>query len=167
MRMKINLNRKIQNLHLKVKSIIMAKNPSSINQQKKTKKPDYIRTVGRRKTSVARIRLFEGSGEDMVNNRPSAEYFPGITNQTTLSTPFRTINKLNKFYFTVKVEGGGVNSQVTAVADGIARALVKLDEANKPALKIKGLLTRDPRMKERRKPGYAQSARARKQSPKR
>ena len=82
-------------------------------------------------------------------------------------SPFKTVNKLNKFYITVKVEGGGIVSQSAAIAHGLSRALVKMDETFKPELKIKGLLTRDPRMKERRKPGYAQKARARKQSPKR
>ncbi len=131
------------------------------------KKVDYISTVGRRKTSVARVRLFSGIGDNLINGLSVAQYFPGATKERTFLSPFQTIDAIGKFHVTVLVEGGGHQSQVQAVAHGISRALVKFDENSKSPLRNKGLLTRDPRMRERRKAGYAQSARARKQSPKR
>ncbi len=135
--------------------------------KRKEKKPAFIRAVGRRKTSVARVRLYEGQGDNLINDLSVTDYFPGAVNQTTFLAPLKSVNAVGKFYVTVKVVGGGIRSQVQAVSHGIARALVKYDESLRANLKSKGLLTRDSRMKERRKAGYAQSARARKQSPKR
>lgn len=133
-----------------------------------TKKQNvYTQAVGRRKTSAARVRLYEGAGDSMVNDKPAKEYFPGLMNEAFYMEPFKTTTTVSKFYFTAKVVGGGIYSQVAAVSHGLARALVKKNHDFKDALKKRGLLTRDPRMKERRKAGLAHAARARKSSPKR
>jgi small subunit ribosomal protein S9 len=134
---------------------------------KKTKKANFIRTIGRRKTSSARVRLHKGKGENLVNDLPIAQYFPGKIYQALYQKPFKVTQLKDKVYVTVIVEGGGKNSQLEAVTHGIARALEKFQPDIRPALKKTGLLTRDPRVKERRKAGLAQSARAKKQSPKR
>ena len=140
--------------------------PTASNQ-KPAKQPEYISAVGRRKTSVARVRLFEDKGDNLINGISVSRYFPGVTKEHLFLSPFKAVNGIGKFHITALVEGGGHQSQIEAVAHGISRALVKYDESHKPSLRNKGLLTRDPRMKERRKAGYAQAARARKQSPKR
>jgi len=133
-----------------------------------TKKLDkYIFAVGRRKESVARVRLFAGKGESLVNDRPAKEYFLAALAQKQLLAPYEATGTLGKFYATVKVEGGGLVGQLGAVVHGLSRALVKADPKFQPALKKGNFLTRDARVKERRKFGLAQKARARKQSPKR
>jgi small subunit ribosomal protein S9 len=134
---------------------------------KTNKPPAFIRAIGRRKTAVARVRLHTGKGDNLINNQSVSQYFPGIFNETIFLSPLRTANAIGKYHVTVKVKGGGKQAQMEAVAHGIARTLVKLDPNLKQALKKKNLITRDPRMKERRKAGFAQAARARKQSPKR
>lgn len=131
------------------------------------KTKDYIQTVGRRKTAVARVRLFTGTGNDMVNDMPIEDYFPGDILSATYNAPFNTIDTKEEFYITAIVNGGGVNAQAEAVSHGIARALVEHNAEWKPTLRQANLITRDPRMKERRKPGLAQAARAKKSSPKR
>ena len=137
------------------------------NNKPLVKQPDFTRAVGRRKTAVARVRLYPGKGDNLVNDLSVSEYFPGVLNESIFLAPFRATNVVGKFYVTVKVAGGGPHAQVEAVSLGIARALVIYDSAHKSTLRKKDLITRDPRMKERRKAGYAQKARARKQSPKR
>lgn len=129
-------------------------------------KPKYYYAVGRRKRSSARIRLYPGKGETIVNSQPIEEYFKSVLKPFWWK-PFEITQTEGKFYVTAKIEGGGVKSQAEAFAHGVSRALVKVDEKYKPLLKQAGLLTRDPREKERRKYGYAQKARAKKQSPKR
>lgn len=129
--------------------------------------PNYIQAVGRRKTSAARVRLYEGKGNITVNDKPVIEYFPGLANQMKYMSPLKATETLDNLYFTARVVGGGVYSQLDAVAHGLARALVKKNSAFKDALKVLGLMTRDPRMKERRKAGLAGKARAKKSSPKR
>ena len=131
------------------------------------KQNNSINTVGRRKTSVARVRLYQGKGDNTINDQSVSQYFPEKALQKQFLKPFEITNTTGKLHVTIKVEGGGINSQLGAVIHGIARGLVKLNTEHKQPLKEKNLLTRDPRMKERRKPGFAQSARARKQSPKR
>ncbi len=127
----------------------------------------YIYTVGRRKRSSARIRLFTGKGQSMVNDKPIDEYFKSIPKIYYLK-PFILTQTEGKYYVTAKIEGGGLYGQVGALIHGISRALIKIDtEKHKAVLKTAGLLTRDPREKERRKFGNAQKARAKKQSPKR
>jgi small subunit ribosomal protein S9 len=112
-----------------------------------------INSLGRRKTSIARVILSEGSGAVTVNGVDGKEYFPITLQQFKLQQPFKLTSTEGKFDVTATVDGGGITGQVEAVRLGIARALVKLDEANKPALKAEELMTRDPRAVERKKFG--------------
>jgi small subunit ribosomal protein S9 len=114
---------------------------------------EIINTLGRRKTSVARVYLKEGKGNVTVNKRDYKEFFPVATLQTKVMQCFELTETMGKYDVTVNVAGGGINGQAEAIRLGIARALVKLDEELKPSLKAKGLMTRDPRMVERKKPG--------------
>lgn len=134
----------------------------------KTKeKSAYYYAHGRRKTAVARVRLFAGTGNITVNEKPIAQYFPAPTEQIIYMAPFAAVGALKKFNATIKVEGSGKSGQLGAVVHGLSRALAKFKPEWRPLLKKQGLLTRDPRAKERRKFGLAQKARAKKQSPKR
>lgn len=133
----------------------------------KKKKDSFVYAVGRRKRSTIRIRLFKRKGQTLVNDLPIGEYFKGILPVHYLK-PFELTQTTAKYYVTAKVKGGGKLGQVGAFVHGVSRALVKENEKEyKKVLKSAGLLTRDPREKERRKFGLAQGARARKQSPKR
>jgi small subunit ribosomal protein S9 len=118
------------------------------------KKLDYIYAVGRRRSAAARVRLFKGKGENVVNGEPFEKYFPGQINKTYWNKPFKLTETEGKYYATVKVVGGGKKGQLGAVVHGIARALAKTDEENfRLPLKKAGLLTRDARTRERRKVG--------------
>lgn len=128
---------------------------------------ETISTVGRRKEAVARVRLSEGKGQVIVNGKPIAEYFRGPVLQKIYTRPLEITKVIGKYVISVKVEGGGQVSQLKAVIHGIARAIAKQTPALRTTLKKAGLLTRDARVKERRKYGLAQKARAKKQSPKR
>ena len=114
---------------------------------------EVINALGRRKTAVARVYLKEGTGVIKINNRDSKEYFPLSQWQFKLNQPFALSNLEGKYDVTVNVAGGGVTGQVEAIRLGISRALLIVDADNRPALKKEGLLTRDPRMVERKKPG--------------
>lgn len=109
--------------------------------------------TGRRKTSVAQVRISHGSGKIEVNGRPFEEYFPTAPLQLTVLKPFEVTKTTNAFDVQVRASGGGPSGQAGAVRLGIARALLEVDAAMRPALKEEGLLTRDPRMKERKKAG--------------
>jgi small subunit ribosomal protein S9 len=109
--------------------------------------------TGRRKTSVARVRLAGGSGKITVNGRPLEGYFVVETQRMHLLQPLVSTDTLNKYDVRVNVTGGGPNGQAGAVRHGIARALIEADANLRPTLKSQGLLTRDPRMKERKKYG--------------
>ena len=113
---------------------------------------DFIGT-GRRKTSVARVRLANGSGKITVNGRPFDNYFPVETLRATASQPLLVTSTAEKLDASINVSGGGPNGQAGAVSHGIARALLKFDANLRPQLKAEGLLTRDSRMKERKKYG--------------
>jgi small subunit ribosomal protein S9 len=114
---------------------------------------EVINTLGRRKTSVARVYLKEGSGNITINKRDYTEFFPLATLQAKVLQAFNITETAGKYDVVVNVAGGGINGQAEAIRLGIARALVKLDEESKPALRAEGLMTRDPRMVERKKPG--------------
>ncbi len=114
---------------------------------------EVINTLGRRKTAVARVYLKEGSGNITINKRDYKEFFPLATLQAKVLQAFDVAELNGKYDVTVNVAGGGINGQAEAIRLGIARALVKIDEENKPALRAEGLVTRDPRMVERKKPG--------------
>jgi small subunit ribosomal protein S9 len=114
---------------------------------------EIINALGRRKTSVARVYLSKGTGNVVVNKKDYKEFFPVDTLQAKINRPFELTNTLNQFDVKVNVDGGGFNGQAEAIRLGIARALVELDPEFKPLLKSEGLMTRDPRMVERKKPG--------------
>jgi small subunit ribosomal protein S9 len=109
--------------------------------------------VGRRKTSVARVILLPGTGKITVNRRPLEEFFPIETLRADVLKPLDATQTAGKYDARIKVEGGGSTGQAGAIKLGIARALVELSEDHKPALRAAGLLTRDPRMVERKKYG--------------
>jgi len=131
-------------------------------------KTSFVSTVGRRKTAVARVRLYKGKGGILVNGQPIAKYFSNEQAKIFYLKPFQVTDTLDKFHASIKVKGSGMNGQLGAVVHGLARALDKEDkEAYHTLLKKNKLLTRDPRAKERRKVGQMGKARKKKQSPKR
>lgn len=147
---------------------------------KVSKKPDYIEAVGRRREAVARVRFYQGmekrtiqevplkTGDIVVNGKRIQEYFPGIVMQKAYMAPLRMTNTVSVYIISITTKGGGLQGQLEAAIHGMARILDTINTAEfRPLLKKKKLLTRDPRMKERLKAGFAQSARAKKQSPKR
>jgi small subunit ribosomal protein S9 len=113
---------------------------------------EFIAT-GRRKTAVARIRMSAGTGKIQVNGRPLEEYFKTVNLQNTVLQPFEVAKASNTFDVKVNTHGGGTSGQAGAVRLAIARALTEANSELRGSLKIEGLLTRDPRMKERKKPG--------------
>ena len=114
---------------------------------------ETVHTIGRRKASVARIYVTEGKGNFVVNGKDYKEYFPIETLQYKLHPPFKVVEKDGKYDIKVNVNGGGINGQADAIKLAIARSLCEIDAENRPALKAEGLLTRDPRVVERKKPG--------------
>lgn len=129
--------------------------------KKKAEESRYFESVGRRKTSVARVRLFsKGDSSIIVNDKKLEEYFPTVELRHTLEEPLRKMKSLDKFKITVKVSGGGIHSQAEALRHGIARALIKFNADFRKRLKKASLLTRDPRMKERRKFGLKKARKA-------
>ncbi len=134
----------------------------------KVKKIDYLYGVGRRKESSARVRMYRGKGENTVNSMPASKYFEGVIAKKAMEKPFGATETSDKYYFSAKVTGGGKNGQLEAVILGIARALVKASvEKNRSPLKKLGLLSRDPRKRQRRMVGMGGKSRRKKQSPKR
>lgn len=126
-----------------------------------------ISTVGRRKEAIARVRLSDGKGQISVNGKPVTEYFPGLIYQKLYQKPLDLTKTQGKYTISAKVAGGGQISQLGALVHGIARAIARVDPLSRVTLKKEGFLRRDARVKERRKYGHAQKARAKKQSPKR
>ena len=114
---------------------------------------EVINTLGRRKTSVARVYLTKGKGKVTVNKRDYTEFFAVSVLQSKIHQSFELTDTVGQFDVKVNVSGGGINGQVEAIRLGISRALVELNEENKTLLKEEGLMTRDPRMVERKKPG--------------
>ncbi|MGD9143851.1 MAG: 30S ribosomal protein S9 [Dehalococcoidia bacterium] len=123
-------------------------------------KQNYFYGTGRRKESVARVRVMNGKGAIIINGTPYEERFPSLEHQRLITQPLLVTESLNKYNVVAKVEGGGVTGQSGAIAHGISRALVKADERYKPILRQNGLLTRDPRTKERKKPGLRRARKA-------
>lgn len=127
----------------------------------KKKSVQYFFAAGKRKTSVARVRLYiNGKGDITVNDKPAEEYFTMFTNMGVVKHPLKLTGLTNKFDISVKVLGGGVSSQAEAVRHGISRALLDFDSSLRATLKKAGLLTRDARIKERKKPGLKRARRA-------
>ena len=120
----------------------------------------YFYGTGRRKKSVARVRVYPGNGQITINGKDIDEYFGLETLKLIINQPFGVTGTEGKFDIVANVTGGGFSGQAGAIRHGLARALVLADEANKPALKAAGFLTRDPRMKERKKYGLKAARRA-------
>lgn len=120
----------------------------------------YYYGTGKRKTAIARVRLFPDGGNIVVNEKPLSEVFPAETLRELVCQPFKVTNTLGKFSVVAKVEGGGVSGQAGALCHGIARALLEADEGLKPILRQYGLLTRDARIKERKKYGLKRARKA-------
>ncbi len=117
--------------------------------------------TGRRKTAIARVRLLPGEGEIIVNGRSMEEHFGNAVSEADVRMPFRVTGTEGRFNVMIKVEGGGVTGQAGAIRHGIARALLEVDEdANRLPLRQAGFLTRDPRMKERKKYGLKRARKA-------
>jgi len=129
-------------------------------------KQDYVQRTGRRKTAVAQVRLFPGDGAIIVNGAPYEQVFPRLVHREAILKPFVITETMGKYSVTVKVNGGGISGQATAISHGLSRALVETEESLKPALRQNGLLTRDSRAKERKKVGLKRARKAA-QSPKR
>ena len=123
-------------------------------------KQTYFYGTGRRKTSIARVRLMAGNGAIIVNGTPYEERFPSLEHQRLIVQPLLVTESTEKYNAVVKVEGGGVTGQSGAIAHGISRALLRADERFKPVLRQNGLLTRDARAKERKKPGLKRARKA-------
>jgi small subunit ribosomal protein S9 len=132
-------------------------------QEKTTPKGDnrYFYGVGRRKSSVARVRLYPGQGNTTINSRAPLDYFGarGIY-QTIIAEPLRLMNLVDRFDMQIRVTGGGLTGQAEAIRHAIARALTEFDSELRPALKQAGLLTRDARVKERKKVGLKRARKA-------
>ncbi len=132
-------------------------------KEKKYKRPEgkYVYAVGRRKQAVARVYLYQqGSGKFTVNGKPSSEYFRHIKWQDIINGPMAETNLAKEFDIWVLVDGGGINGQAEAIRLGISRALEKTDESLRGPLKAKGFLSRDARVKERKKPGLKRARRS-------
>ncbi|MBL7914251.1 MAG: 30S ribosomal protein S9 [Bacteroidetes bacterium ADurb.Bin397] len=114
---------------------------------------EITHTIGRRKTAIARVYIQPGNGNVEVNKKDYKVYFPTLPLQYIVNQAFEITNNKEKYDVKVNVEGGGITGQAEAIRLGITRALVQINGENKPALKAQGLLTRDPRMVERKKPG--------------
>jgi small subunit ribosomal protein S9 len=120
----------------------------------------YVYGTGRRKTAVARVRLLPGDGGIVVNGKPAAEYFGGAAREGILVQPFRVTETEGRYSASVLVAGGGVSGQIGAIRHGIARALVSAHPDARRSLREAGLLTRDPRAKERKKYGLKRARKA-------
>ena len=121
---------------------------------------EYIEGIGRRKTSIARVRLVPGGDSIIVNDRPANEYFGREADRTRLAAPLVATGTQGRYAITVKVSGGGVTGQSAAIQMGLARALLAVDPNFRPVLRQAGFLTRDARAKERKKPGLKRARKA-------
>jgi len=124
------------------------------------KSTTYFYGTGRRKTSVAQVRLFPGDGNIIIDGMPYEERFPRTEHRQTITRPLVVTDGVGKYNVVIKVAGGGISGQSGAISHGIARALVRSDESLKPILRHNGLLTRDSRAKERKKPGLKRARKA-------
>jgi len=142
------------------------KKPKKITEEPEIKRPlqkptRYWEAVGRRKTAIARVRLFtKGEKEILVNDKPYQQYFPEIELWQIVQSPLKRMKCLERFRILVKIKGGGFHAQAEAIRHGIARALVKFNPDFRKRLKKSGFLTRDPRMRERKKFGLKRARRA-------
>jgi small subunit ribosomal protein S9 len=121
---------------------------------------EVINTIGRRKTSVARIYMQPGNGAITINKKPLEGYFPSEILQTIVKQPLNLIEESGSYDLKINVDGGGVKGQAEAIRLAVSRALVRINEEHRPPLKKEGFLTRDPRMVERKKYGRRKARRA-------
>jgi small subunit ribosomal protein S9 len=159
--------RKAKILKTSDEEILVAETTEPVEDERdwaKNETPDfsgkYIKAVGRRKTAIAKVRLYEGGkGIIMVNGQRAAEYFPGEA-FNVITQPLKVTGHNRSFNFSILANGGGKQGQVGAVKLGISRAILAYDPASKEALKVNGFLTRDPRQVERKKPGLRKARKA-------
>ncbi len=123
-------------------------------------KERYFYGTGKRKTAIAQVRLFSGEGAIVVNGVPYEERFPRLGHRRAIQQPLLVTDNVSKYNAIVKVAGGGISGQSDAISHGIAQALVRLDENLKPILRQNGLITRDSRIKERKKVGLRRARKA-------
>jgi small subunit ribosomal protein S9 len=122
--------------------------------------PDLARTVGRRKEAVVRVRLIPGTGQYKLNGRTIEDYFPNKVHQQAINEPFVLLEKVDQYDVIARLHGGGISGQAGALRLGIARALQEIEMDDRPALKKAGFLTRDARIKERKKYGLKKARKA-------
>ena len=120
----------------------------------------YYYGTGRRKEAIARVRLYEGSGNILINGKPYLEFFSRTAHQLKVRRPLEVSETAGKFDIYAKINGGGVSAWADALAHGTSRALLRYEESFRPALRKAGLLTRDPRVKERKKVGLKRARKA-------
>ena len=120
----------------------------------------YVRGTGKRKCAIAQVKFSAGSGEIIVNGKPYKDVFTRLEHRRLIEQPFLVTDTVGRFNVTAKVDGGGVSGQAGAIRHGISRALVKADERFRPLLRQEGLLTRDSRVKERKKYGLKRARKA-------
>jgi len=136
-------------------------NEKKVTKKSKSKGSHYFCACGKRKTSSARVRIYPGGENKItVNNKDFKEYFPDPFQRVVSRSPFQFVEAGKKFDVTVRVVGGGVNSQAGAIKHGISKALILMNPDLRSSLKKAGFLTRDPRKKERKKPGLKRARRA-------
>lgn len=170
--MAIRMNKKNAKAKKVVKKVITVtakpKTGMSADKNFKLPKTKYVEAVGRRKVATARVRIYEGQGDFVVNDALVSEYFTSLRNAPALyMKPFELTGSKGKFAVSAKISGSGINAQLDALTNGIAKALVAFNPEFRTFLKPAGLLTRDDRMKETRKMGMGGKARRKRQSPKR
>jgi small subunit ribosomal protein S9 len=119
-----------------------------------------VQTVGRRKEAIVRVRIVPGSGQFKLNGRTIEDYFPNKVHQQLIREPFVTLEKVDQYDIIGLLSGGGITGQAGALRLAIARALIELEPEDRPALKKAGFLTRDPRVKERKKYGLKKARKA-------
>ena len=122
--------------------------------------PRPVQTVGRRKEAIVRVRLLPGTGQFTLNGKPLETYFPNKVHQQLIKEPLVTLEKADQYDIIALLHGGGISGQAGALRLGIARALIEVDLDDRPALKKAGFLTRDPRVKERKKYGLKKARKA-------
>jgi len=129
-------------------------------EKKEKKETRYIEAIGRRKEAVTRVRLSKETPGLIINNKTLEQYFPLLSMQNKVLSPFKETKIENKFFISIKVKGGGITGQAEAIRLGISRCLAQINEKIKPLLREKGLLTRDSRVVERKKYGLKKARRA-------
>ena len=122
--------------------------------------PELIQTVGRRKEAIVRVRLVPGTGQYKLNGRTLDNYFPNKVHQQLVNEPFVTLEKTEQYDVIGRLHGGGISGQAGALRLAIARALIEIEPDDRPALKKEGFLTRDARIKERKKYGLKKARKA-------